>query len=88
MPSFQNYTMEGLKMLSKARSMDSYESLSMQQLENTFTTPFVPNPTPKPAPKPTSEPKKCTPTTVTRLKKHTSAPILKLRKSVPTLINR
>ena len=52
MTSFENLTVKELKMLTKARSIDDYENMSMQQLERILTTPSTPKSTPKPASKP------------------------------------
>ena len=67
-------------MLAKARSIDGFENMSQQQLENTFTAPFTSKPLLKPVPKP----KKHTPTTGTRHKNLHLHLLQNLKKHAPT----
>ena len=45
MSSFENLTIEELKILAKASSIDGYENMSRQQLDHIFKTPSIPKPT-------------------------------------------
>ena len=45
MSSFENLTIEELKILAKARSIDGYENMSRQQLDHIFKTPSISKPT-------------------------------------------
>ena len=45
MSSFENLTIEELKILAKPRSIDGYENMSRQQLDHIFETPSIPKPT-------------------------------------------
>ena len=70
MSSFEKLTLEELKMLAEARSINRYENMSRQQVESIFTRPSTPKSTSKPAlkpkkPTPFLKPKKHEPTSIT-----------------------
>lgn len=50
MASFRNLTAE--ESIAKLRSIDGYENILRQQLENIFITPYSPKPTLKPVTRP------------------------------------
>ena len=76
-------TIEELRMLAKARSIDSYENMSRKQLESIFTTPS----TPKPNAEDCSKTKKRTSMIASRPKIFTPTPTSKSKKHAPTSIS-
>lgn len=42
MARFQNFIIEKIKILAKARSINGYENICKQQLESIFTKPSIP----------------------------------------------